>query len=185
MRNAEISPLPPIWDQGEYSESVREYLKRAFDLDFPISGEWGYTTDTPVVFEYSQDDIPVDYIALERAFVEKRIYSECIVFRPKDDRFSGIEWQLESSRLLNLQDRKIDELTFHVKMLADDDFEMLKADWEKNYGYEYDPPASRETHMRWRSDLTYHYTSVFFFDVTTFFPIGTLKLEENKYSRDV
>ena len=171
MPNAEISQLPAIWDQGEYSESVREYLKRAFKLDFPISGEWGYTIDTSVIFEYCQGDIPVDYISWERTFVEKRIYSECIVFRPKDDRFSGIEWQLERQRLLDIKDRKIDELTFQVKMLSDHDFEILKADWEKHDGYDFSPEM-RESHMRWRSGLTYYYTSVFFFDVTAFYPLG-------------
>lgn len=169
MRSVEMPLLPPIWDQGEDSESVKEYLKRAFNLDFPISGEWGYTSETPVVFEYRQGDMPVDYIAWERAFVEKRIYSECIVFRSEDNRFSGVEWQLQGQRLVSVKDRKVDELTFEVEMLLDRDFEELKKEWEENSGFFWDTER-RDIHMQRRSDLTYNYTSVFYFDVTSVLP---------------
>ena len=103
MRNADISRLPAIWDQGEYSETVCEYLKRAFNLDAPTRGEWGYTTEDAVIFERPSGSLPVDYVAWEWIFVEKRIYSECIVFRPTNDRFCGIEWKLQKQRLLNIR----------------------------------------------------------------------------------
>lgn len=54
MRNADISRLPAIWDQGEYSETVCEYLKRAFNLDAPTRGEWGYTTEDAVILNVHQ-----------------------------------------------------------------------------------------------------------------------------------
>jgi hypothetical protein len=169
MRNADISRLPAIWDQDEYSETVCEYLKRAFNLDAPTRGEWGYTTEDAVIFERPSGSLPIDYVAWEWIFVEKRIYSECIVFRPTNDRFSGIEWKLQKQRLLNIADRKIDELTFAIQMLADNDFEELKHDWENNNCF-FGDPQGLEEHIQLRSDLTYCYDSEFFFDVTEVFP---------------
>lgn len=73
MRHIEITKLPPIWDQGEYSETVNEYLKRAYNLDSPMSGEWGYTTEDAVIFERPPSSLPIDYVAWEWIFVEKRV----------------------------------------------------------------------------------------------------------------
>lgn len=146
-------------------ETVNEYLKPAYNLDSPKRGEWGYTTEDAVIFERPPSSLPIDYVAWEWIFAEKRVYSECIVFRPPNDRFSGIKWKLQKQRLLDIANRKIDELTFAIQMLADNDFEELKNDWEKNDCF-FGDPRRQEEHIQRRSDLTYWYTSVFFFDVT-------------------
>ncbi len=38
--------------------------------------------------------IPFDGVSIEYIFVEKRIYEELIIFRPPNDRYSGIAWNL-------------------------------------------------------------------------------------------
>ena len=81
-------------------ESPRDILAADFKSigEIPIRGGWGYTLEDAVIIDKNDPIVskgsPFDGVSLEYVFVEKRIYEELIIFRPKDDRFTGINWKL-------------------------------------------------------------------------------------------
>jgi hypothetical protein len=83
-------------------ESPREILAADFKSlgEIPIRGGWGYTFDDAVIIDKNDPvvpkGIPFDGVELEYIFVEKRIYEELIIFRPKNEGYSGIGWNLLS-----------------------------------------------------------------------------------------
>jgi len=106
-------------------EAPREILAEDFKSlgTMPIRGGWGYTMTDAVVIDKNdpivQKGMPFDGVGLEYLFVEKRIYEELIIFRPENDRFSGIEWKCLKQRLTHSKDRSFDVLTFEVTALPD------------------------------------------------------------------
>ena len=169
MKRIEPIQLPSEWHTGDgIREDVPTFFRSAFKLDLPISGGWGYSESDPLKIHKTDVEALSDYQTIERVFVEKRIFSECIIFREPGHMFSGMQWQLQRQSLLEIGERKLDRLDFAVTMFNDSDWEFLKKDWESNNAYQSDP-AGEATHLAEREKRTVTYDSVYFFDVTDFF----------------
>jgi hypothetical protein len=99
-------------------ESPKQIILEDFNVDLPISGGWGYSIDTACVINKNDtcfnNEIGFDAIEIEQIFVEKRIYEEMIIFRSKDEKYSGIRWEIESQKLITLENKKYDHLIFNV-----------------------------------------------------------------------
>ena len=161
-------PLP------DYVIPIRRTKIPAVDLlkmDFPnhdwnISGGWGYTQETAVVIE---EDTYMHGLSMEGLFVRYRTYEELIVFQPDGQKFSGIEWKEGNQSLHEGPDgRKYDRIEYLVTAFTDNDWEMLKNDWESHDAYMEDPEG-REAHIRLRRSKQIGFITICWFDVSRFF----------------
>src|SRR4051794_33003520 len=95
-------------------ESPRDILVADFKSlgEIPIGGGWGYTLEDAVIIDKNDPGvpkgIPFDGVGLEYVFVEKRIYEELIIFRPENDRYSGIRRSLLGQKLISHNGRQYD-----------------------------------------------------------------------------
>ena len=110
---------------------------------------------------------PFNGVAIEYAFVEKRIYEEMAITRAVGDRFSEIEWKLQSQRLVHDGDRRFDHLIFDVTAYHQADWSALKAELEGPDGAS-SPNFDSEAHAKRRHDKLVRSSSEFWFDVTSF-----------------
>lgn len=116
---------------------LRQVLAEDFPRDcanLPISGGWGYTQSDAIIFvrhQFPQSFQP-DFVGLEYHVAQKIIYEELIVFRSKDDRFSGIEMKRSSQKTVSDNGRMFDCLDFVVSCWSDLHWESLKKEWEDN-----------------------------------------------------
>lgn len=155
------------------SESPRDILAADFKSlgELPIRGGWGYVVDDAVIIDKNDPVVPYgspfDGVGLEYLFVEKRIYEELIVFRPVDDRYSGICWNLLKQELTTYGNRSLDVLTFEVTALPEKDWEALKEEWESPSGNG-SPGFDTDAHLQKRDSRTIRYVTQYFFDITSF-----------------
>jgi len=154
--------------------SPREILANNFKMlgEIPIQGGWGYTLDDAVIIDKNDPvipkGIPFDGVGLEYIFVEKRIYEELIIFRPQNDRYSGIRWNMLRQELTSHNDRLYDVLTFEVTALPDKDWHELKAEWEGPNGYGA-PGFDVHVHTKKRDSKTIRFVTEYYFDITSFY----------------
>jgi len=120
MKTIEPIILPNKWQSpnDEDKNSPRLFLQNAFNLQIPIKGGWGYTRDDAVIIDkfdpIVSKGIPFNGVSYEYIFVEKRIYSEMIVFRAENDKFSGISWELDEQMVTGNDGKNFDVLKFKV-----------------------------------------------------------------------
>jgi len=157
------------------AETPREIIAADFSSlrsELPISGGWGYSKEDAVVIDKNDSAVPkglpFDGVGIEYVFVEKRIYEELIIFRTEDSRFSEIDWKLIKQRLVSDGDRKFDVLTFEVTAIPDADWQLLESEWERNNGFQ-SSQSALEAHIEKRNSKTQHYTTEYWFDITSFF----------------
>jgi len=181
----ELKPfrLPAEWcaETEEDQNSPRLYLKNACDLDLPINGGWGYSSEDCVIIDREDptvdQSLPFDGTKVEYKFVEKRIYAELIVFRPGDF-FSGIRWDLTKQFLKEIDGRKFDVMNFRVSALLDRDWEFLKADWERNNAYEEDEQG-KERHLNEKQLRMCFYDTQYWFDITSYYSKSSFSGNKN------
>jgi hypothetical protein len=139
--------------------------------DLPISGGWGYTQATAIVFVLSQFSNAIyarNFVSLEYQVAKKIIYEELIIFRPENYRFSGITMDLKLQSLIGSGERTYDKLEFEVACWSDWHSEQLKAEWEANEngqraGFNLQAhQAKREaSHVRYEREFWFNITEVF------------------------
>jgi len=160
--------LQKEWGRAEDQNSPRLYLKNSSDLDLPISGGWGYSAEDCVVIDKNDPTIDpgahFNPVSVEYVFFEKRVYAELIVFRPREDRFSGINWELKTQSLRAIDGHKMDVLKFRVTAFTDLDWEYLKNEWETNLGY-VDDEEGKESHKKERHLRTRFYDTECWFRI--------------------
>jgi len=154
-------------------ESPKEILLSDFKslVEMPIKGGWGYTLDDAVIIDKSDSvipEMPFDGVGYEYVFVEKRIYEELIIFQPKNERYSGIKWNLLKQKVINRNDRQYDVLTFEVTAIPDKDWEELKTEW-KGINRNNSPEFDIDVHMKKKDSLTIRYVTDYWFEITSFY----------------
>lgn len=141
----------------------------------PISGGWGYIPqDACVIDKYDanlEKGMPFDGYAVERIFVEKRLYEELIIFRLDDERFSGIKWNLSRQSLVEESGRKYDHLVFDVSAFHDRDWAELKAEALGLNGIS-SSAFDETTHEKKRQERMVRMTVEYWFDITSWFSKG-------------
>ena len=156
-------------------ESPRKVLAQDFKShggELPIHGGWGYAqADACIIDKHDpivDPTVPFDGVGIEYIFVEKRIYEEMIIFRPENEKFSGICWDLEIQKLIHVGDRMFDQLIFDVTAFLDKDWEELKVEYEGPKGYG-TPWFDEHAHEVKRKNKMVCLKSEFWFDITSFY----------------
>jgi hypothetical protein len=157
------------------NESPRDILAADFKSlhgGLPIRGGWGYTQSDACVIDKNDPlvdaSLPFDGIGVEYVFVEKRIYEEMIIFRPNDQKFAGIRWNLLEQNLVHEGEKHFDRLVFEITALLESDWKELKSEFEGSQGYG-TQGFNMETHEKKRQDKTVCFIREFWFDITSFF----------------
>ncbi|CAN6132692.1 hypothetical protein MCEKH37_00324 [Methylophilaceae bacterium] len=151
-------------------ESPRQIIFEDYKINLPISGGWGYDIESACIIDKNDPTvdnlISFDGVSVEYVFVEKRIYEEMIIFRHEANKFWGIRWDLEEQRLIKVDNRSFDILTFDVVGFSEQiwnelttRFEAIKANDQWNLMEDLDA---------YRDSNAFKFKRKFYFDVSSF-----------------
>jgi hypothetical protein len=152
---------------------LRQALSEDFPQDcanLPIAGGWGYTQREAIVFVRQQFPRPSapNFVGLEYHIAQKIIYEELIIFRARDDLFSGIDVERKSQELIMEGDGIYDRIDLFVSCWSDAHWERLRAEWEENdFGRR--PGFDVQDHFTRRDAALVRYERQFWFDITDVF----------------
>jgi len=138
--------------------------------NLPISGGWGYTQATAIMFVRDRFPDPgmLDFVPLEYQIAQKIIYEELIIFRPKDRSFAGISVELATQSLIEEDGRHFDLLEFSVDCWSNWHWNQLKDEWESNdFGARVGFDGAAHAAKREASQVTY--TRELWFDISQVF----------------
>ena len=139
-------------------ESPREIIAdhfRSIRGELPIRGGWGYSQEDAVIIDKNDPTVvpgmPFDGVGIEHVFIEKRIYEELIIFRPENDRFTKVQWNLKTQELIEIDNRVYDKLIYSITAWRDRDYEALQK--ERNPEWDLDnlesiPLLKHNTHNK-------------------------------------
>lgn len=96
--------------------SLKKMILDDFELDFPISGGYGYSMDDAIILKLDTENKSV---SLEYEIVRWRLYEEMIVCRETDMKFSDISWNLLKQYCIEENGRHYDHLIFQVSGIQD------------------------------------------------------------------
>lgn len=166
-------------------ETLNEHFPKLGEL--PLSGGWGYDRDSAIVIDkydpVVDSTLPFNGVAIEYLLVEKRLYEELIIQRVEGDSYSGIEWKLNLQSLVEHEGRTYDVLEYDVTAFHDSSWDALKAEWDANSGFA-DDPEGAQRHQKKREALRVRFSTVYWFDITSFYGQNTYTADGTQSSAD-
>jgi hypothetical protein len=154
-----------VSDSSKPRYSPRELFAahpEVFGEALPIRGGWGYSIDDAVVID--RDDSTVvsglrfDGVGVEYAFVDKRNHAELVLSKPAGEMLIEIEKKLLSQKLMSLEGRYYDVLSFEITTLPEQSWNMLEA-----------AKLPADEYTRLREEHTLRLVREFWFDITSFY----------------
>lgn len=156
--------------KNETRPALRDVIMESFKEDLPIKGGWGYSIEDAIIID--RDDstvdksIPFPGVAIEYNIVDKRLWQELFFFRPLSNRFFGIQWERELQSLMSVGEKRYDFLKVKGYCFLDHDYISLRDEFmQRESNQEFDI----KKHLEKREQLMYHFTTEYYFDITSFF----------------
>ena len=143
------APMPQML--RERAAAVREADHRlgrssvpCYEVDFPVSGGWGYTQEDACVFDFGDEfsDVPTEIrwslmddrsVSLQRLFFERHVYEE-IIHSPLPDTpdLHCLKWQKIKQSLIHGENGRVyDRIDYLVSGFLAEDLIFLRSDYEK------------------------------------------------------
>jgi len=153
--------------------TLRELFAKHFKSlggELPIKGGWGYSKEDAIIIDSNDEvvdkSVPFDGVGLEYVIVKKRLLEELIIFRSDEDKtsFSDIQHSVVEQTLLFDNGRKIDHLVVEGTCFLNHEWLVLKDEFMK-----IEDDLDLEMHFKKREELIFHFTSEYFFDITSFY----------------
>jgi hypothetical protein len=155
-------------------ETPREILETDFPRlgSIPIRGGWGYDLPSACIIDRNDQSVdpamPFEGVSLEYVFAEYRLYEELIIFRSPEEKYAGIRSKLRDQQYMEVDGRRFDFLRLDVQAFLEQDFKMLKAEYEGPTGVS-NPNFDHEAHQRKHDALLCTGTRHYWFDITSFY----------------
>lgn len=156
--------------KNETRPALRDVIMESFKEDLPIKGGWGYSIEDAIIIDRNDStvdkSIPFPGVSIEYNIVEKRLYEELFFFRPKSNRFFDIHWVRELQTLTGVGERRYDFLKVKGYCFSEQDYLSLREEFmQRENNQEFDI----QKHLEKRMQLMYHFTTEYYFDITSFF----------------
>ncbi|MBO7173999.1 MAG: hypothetical protein J6V64_06720 [Burkholderiaceae bacterium] len=145
-------------DRWTFCQILNEDFQQCRNL--VIKGGWGYGPNDAIILQATLDMVSIEYL-----IVEKRLYEELIIFRPKGNQYAGIEWHLKNQALKMIDGHHYDHLVFDVTAFHEKDWEYLTQDWSKHQAYVGDSEGLAK-HEAEREKRQIHFVTEYWFDIS-------------------
>lgn len=178
------APMPQML--RERAVAVREVNRQlgrssvpCYEVDFTVSGGWGYTQEDACVFDFGDEysDLPIEIrrtvmddssVRLQRLFFERRVYEEIIHSPlPGTPDLHCLKWQKIRQSLIHGEDGRVyDRIDYLVSGFLEEDLCFLKTDHEECLAKDDEEGIKRNLKMA--DERIVKYDSVCWFDISCY-----------------
>ena len=107
-------------------DEIKKVLKEAFDMELPVSGDWGYGKDAPLVIEKSS----MPYNQVEYIYASMRATLEMSLTQPKESRYGGINVKEISKESID----GLEKVVYEITAIKEEIYKELIKEYKEGYG---------------------------------------------------
>ncbi len=140
-------------------DDVKEVIKAAFDVEFDLSGDWGY--DMPHAMIIHRTAIPLQQ--LQHTLASMRAFIEMNMTMPEDERYGAINVNETARECISENNRIYDKITYEISGMPEKLYEKFIDEYKSGYT---SPDFDLEAHFRRRKESSVLLEKPFWFDIT-------------------
>jgi len=131
------------------NDPIADVIKQAFDMEFPVSGGWGYSIENAIHLEKTSSP----HQQLQHTLASIRMHLEMSMTQPKANRYGGINLSETDRESLENQGIVHEKVIYHVTAMKESDYASFINAYKEGYGTEI---FDMEAHFEARKEATLH-----------------------------
>jgi len=142
-------------------DNLQAFIKAAFNIEFPLSGDWGYTQEQATIIEGLPEGMSRNQ--LEHTLAMMRAQLEMSLTQEENNRYSGINVNEKQRETITEGDKLFEKVTYEVTGMKEKDYNAFVQEYKD--GYE-NNQLDLNDHFKRRKEATVVREVVHFFEVS-------------------
>ena len=143
------------------NKNIQILIKETFDLDLPLSGDWGYTQERASIINTLPQSLPLKQ--LEHTLTSIRAHIEMNITQEKAHRYGGINANEIAREQIKSDKGTLDKVTYKITAMQEDLYNTFIKEYKEGYGKE---TFDLNAHFLKREESTLTREVIHYFDVT-------------------
>ncbi|HIP51557.1 MAG TPA: hypothetical protein EYG94_05640 [Campylobacterales bacterium] len=140
---------------------IQEFIKTTFDVDFPLSGHWGYEQNKATVIAALPKDMPLKQ--LQHTLTTIRAHLEMNITQEKENRYGGINANEKSREVISIDNKVYDKVNYEITAIKEDLYNAFIKEYKAGYESE---ALDLNEHFKRRKEATLIREVVHYFEVS-------------------
>ena len=142
-------------------KDIQEFIKTTFDVDFPLSGYWGYEQDKATVIGTLPKGMPLKQ--LQHTLTTIRAHLEMNITQEKENRYGGINANEKSREVISIDNKVYDKVNYEITAIKEELYNAFIKEYKAGYESE---ELDLNEHFKRRKEATLVREVVHYFDVS-------------------
>jgi hypothetical protein len=140
---------------------IQEFIKTTFDVDFPLSGDWGYEKEKASVIGTLSKGMPLKQ--LQHTLTTIRAHLEMNITQEKENRYGGINANEKSREVITEGNKIYDKVSYEVTAIKEDLYNAFIKEYKAGYESE---ELDLNEHFKRRKEATLVREVVHYFEIS-------------------
>ncbi len=143
------------------NKNIQELIKTTFDVDLPLSGDWGYSKARASIINSLPQGMPI--LQLEHTITSIRAHLEMNITQEKEDRFGGINANEKTREVMRVENAVFDKVTYEITAIKEELYNAFIKEYKEGYEKE---TLDLNDHFKRRKEATLIREVVHYFEVS-------------------
>ena len=112
-------------------DNLQAFIKAAFNIEFPLSGDWGYTQEQATIIEGLPEGMSRNQ--LEHTLAMMRAQLEMSLTQEENNRYSGINVNEKQRETITEGDKLFEKVTYEVTGMKEEDYNAFVQEYKDGY----------------------------------------------------
>jgi len=112
-------------------DNLQAFIKAAFNIEFPLSGDWGYTQEQATVIEGLPEGM--SHNQLEHTLAMMRAQLEMSLTQEESNRYSGINVNEKQRETITEGNKLFEKVTYEVTGMKEEDYNAFVQEYKDGY----------------------------------------------------
>jgi hypothetical protein len=147
-----------MFNELPVQDDLQAFIKAAFNVEFPLSGDWGYTQERATVIESLREGMSLNQ--LEHTFATIRAQLEMSM---SQESYRGINVNEKKRDTITKKDKLFEKITYKITGMREEDYNAFVQEYKD--GYE-NKELDLNDHFKRRKEATLVREVVHYFEVS-------------------
>lgn len=111
--------------------NIQDLIKETFDVDLPLSGDWGYSKEGASIINALPKGMPI--LQLEHTITSIRAHLEMNITQEEEKRYAGINTNEKSREVMNTDTGIFDKITYEITAIKEDLYKTFIKEYKEGY----------------------------------------------------
>jgi len=120
-----------IFNELTQQDNLQEFIKTTFDINFPLSGDWGYSKEKATIIDSLPKEMPLNQ--LQHTLTTIRAHLEMNITQEKENRYGGINANEKARETITQGANVFEKITYEITAIQEELYNAFIKEYKAGY----------------------------------------------------